>query len=52
MRPETRLLYEEPLVPGRSPETNRNSPPRVAYFYAAPMAYFYAALDKNTRQLH
>lgn len=45
MRPGTRLLCEEPLVPGRSPKASRLFPPQVAYFYAAPLAQFCSALD-------
>ncbi len=45
MRPGTRLLCDEPLVLGRTPQTNRRSSPQVAYFYAASLAQFCAALD-------
>ena len=46
MRPGTRLLYGEPPFPG-PPQTNRRSTPQVAYFYAARLAQFCAALDKS-----
>ncbi|WP_238321657.1 recombinase family protein [Halocynthiibacter namhaensis] len=39
------MLYDEPLVPGRTPQTNRHSTPQLAYFYAASLAHFCSALD-------
>jgi len=45
MRPGTRLLYEEPLVPGRTPKSNPVAKPQMAHFYAALLAQICAALD-------
>ena len=47
MRSGTRLLYEEPLVPGRTPNPSPLTTPRMAHFYAALLAQFCSALDNG-----